>query len=79
MNKIKDQLIDIIETENLKSLFQPIVSIATQKIFSFEALIRGPSDSPLHNPFSLFKYAEQYDLSLKLEHACRKVSTYLTI
>ncbi len=24
--------------------------------------------------FSLFKYAEQYDLSLKLEHACRKVS-----
>jgi len=74
MRNLKEQLVDIIENEKLKSLFQPIVCIASQSIFSFEALIRGPSDSPLHNPFNLFNYAEQHDLSVSLEHACRKVS-----
>jgi len=74
MRNIKEQLVDIIENEQLKSLFQPIVSISSQSIFSFEALIRGPSDSLLHNPFNLFKYAEQHELALKLEHTCRKVS-----
>jgi len=74
MIKIKDELIDIIKNEKLKSLFQPIVSITTQRIFSFEALIRGPSDSVLHSPFNLFSYADQHSLSLELEHICRKVS-----
>jgi len=74
MEQIKEHLIDIIDNEKLVSLFQPIISIETQKIFSYEALIRGPSDSPLHNPFNLFNYADKYDLSLELELVCRKVS-----
>ncbi|MDC9729404.1 MAG: EAL and GGDEF domain-containing protein [Methyloprofundus sp.] len=74
MNTLKSELLDIIENEKLSSRFQPIISLASQTIFSFEALIRGPSASPLHNPFNLFAAAEQCDLSVQLEHACRHTS-----
>lgn len=40
----------------------------------YEALIRGPSDSPLHSPFNLFDTAERFDLSTKLEYICREVT-----
>ncbi|MDT8424941.1 MAG: bifunctional diguanylate cyclase/phosphodiesterase [Methyloprofundus sp.] len=74
MSELKNQLVAIIEEKRLTSLFQPIVSIAAQQIFSFEALIRGPSNSLFHNPISLFSYAEQFNLATELEHACRKAS-----
>jgi len=74
MSELKNQLVAIIEEKRLTSLFQPIVSIAAQQIFSFEALIRGPSNSIFHNPISLFSYAEQFSLATELEHACRKAS-----
>ena len=35
---------------DLHSLFQPIVSLSEQRIFGYEALSRGPSNSPLHAP-----------------------------
>lgn len=40
----------------------------------YEALIRGPSDSPLHSPFNLFTTAEKYNLSTKLEFLCREIT-----
>ena len=74
MPELKKQLVTIIEEKQLTSLFQPIVSLAAQQVFSFEALIRGPSNSIFHNPISLFSCAEQFDLAIELEHACRKAS-----
>ena len=46
----------------------------TGKIIGYEGLIRGPSDSPLHSPLSLFKAAGQCGLSLELEQLCRQVT-----
>jgi len=74
MNYLNEHLNDIIQNQKLTSLFQPIVSLAKREIFAYEALIRGPSDSPLHNPLNLFSTAERFKQSLALERVCRKTS-----
>lgn len=74
MQDLNGHLNDIIQHQKLTSLFQPIVSLSRKEIFAYEALIRGPSDSPLHNPLNLFSAAERFSQSLALERACRKTS-----
>jgi len=74
MHEIHQQLINIIENQLLTSLFQPIVSLGKKEIYAYEALIRGPSDSPLHNPLNLFSTAERYHETAAIEQACRKAS-----
>ncbi|MCY1349007.1 diguanylate cyclase (GGDEF) domain protein [compost metagenome] len=57
---------------DLYSLFQPIVSLAERRIVGYEALTRGPSNSPLHSPISLFGVARHAGRLSALELACRK-------
>lgn len=64
---------EIIEHSQLTALFQPIVNLGNGDIVGYEGLIRGPSDSPLHSPLSLFKSAAQHRLGAKLEYLCRRV------
>ncbi len=64
---------EIIERRLLSALFQPIVDLRSGGIAGYEGLIRGPSDSPLHSPLSLFKAAGQFQLGVKLELLCRRV------
>jgi EAL domain-containing protein (putative c-di-GMP-specific phosphodiesterase class I)/GGDEF domain-containing protein len=71
---LHDELIKILEDEKLTPYFQPIVSIPHKKIIGYEALIRGPSGSPLYTPFVLFTTADQYNLSSKLEYLSRDIS-----
>jgi EAL domain-containing protein (putative c-di-GMP-specific phosphodiesterase class I)/GGDEF domain-containing protein len=71
---LHEHLSDIINTEQLTSLFQPIYSTNNTEVYGFEALIRGPSDSPLHNPQALFDKALEYGLLSELELVCRKNS-----
>lgn len=73
-NGIFLQLIRIIEQRQLTPNFQPIISMSTGEIFAYEGLIRGPSNSPLHSPLSLFKAAGQFGLLLELERLCRQVT-----
>jgi len=68
------QLLKIIEQRRLTPNFQPIISMSTGEIFAYEGLIRGPSDSPLHSPLSLFKAAEQFGLLLEVELLCRQIT-----
>ncbi len=74
MRELQQHLTDIIEKQKLTALFQPIVSLGQKNIFAYEALIRGPSDSPLHNPLNLFSTAERFNQTLALEKACRRTS-----
>ncbi|HEU4775861.1 MAG TPA: GGDEF domain-containing protein [Telluria sp.] len=64
---------DIIAQRQLSALFQPIVQMQTGEIIAYEGLIRGPSDSPLHAPMNLFKVARANNLTVQVEHLCRKV------
>ncbi|MDP2901847.1 MAG: bifunctional diguanylate cyclase/phosphodiesterase [Methylovulum sp.] len=74
MSVLHDELVQILDSEKLTPLFQPIVSLMQKDIIGYEALIRSASDSPLHNPFVLFNTAERFGLSAKLEFSCQKIS-----
>jgi diguanylate cyclase (GGDEF)-like protein len=56
---------------DLHSLFQPIVSLSERRILGYEALTRGPSNSPLHSPVNLFGVARHAGRLSELELACR--------
>lgn len=67
-----DQLQKILETRSITSLYQPIVDKYSGEIFAYEALSRGPSDSPLHSPTQLFEQARKYNLLSEMESLCRE-------
>lgn len=71
---MRSSLVEIIKQENLTAFFQPIYLNDACKIYGYEALIRGPSDSPLHSPIALFDAAVEQDLLSELELVCRKIS-----
>lgn len=50
--------------------FQPILDLPGRGIFAYEALIRGPSNSPLHGPLALLKTAEMAGQLARLDLAC---------
>lgn len=47
--------------------FQPLIDIRGSRIFGYEALTRGPSDSPLHSPLVLFDVAAKFGRLIELE------------
>jgi diguanylate cyclase (GGDEF)-like protein len=65
-------LSSILTRGDLHSLFQPIVSLSDRRILGYEALTRGPSNSPLHSPLNLFAVARQAGRLSELELACRE-------
>ncbi|MCT8166719.1 MULTISPECIES: EAL domain-containing protein [unclassified Pseudomonas] len=62
----------ILAHRRIHSLFQPIVSLAGQRVIGYEALSRGPSNSPLHSPLNLFAIARQAGHLTELEAVCRE-------
>ncbi|MGY2460800.1 bifunctional diguanylate cyclase/phosphodiesterase [Vreelandella sulfidaeris] len=66
----------IIATEELHVLFQPIVDASQQAIYGYEALIRGPKSSPLHSPLRLFDVATQAGLLVELDLLCRRLAIH---
>lgn len=73
-NNPRLHLDEIIAEHKLSAHFQPIVDFRTRLIYGYEALIRGPSDSPLHSPIDLFDTAARYDRLIDLEVACLQVA-----
>ncbi|MBU3112305.1 GGDEF domain-containing protein [Clostridium lacusfryxellense] len=68
---MSDELRRIISNNNLRSVFQPIVSLQTGDVIGYEALTRGPVDSKYINPEILFDDAKTHDLLWDLEILCR--------
>jgi diguanylate cyclase (GGDEF)-like protein len=66
----KAVLQDIILGEGLSTVFQPIVHIETGEIFGYEALTRGPRQTPMESPATLFSVADEVDLTFELDRAC---------
>ncbi|MDP4529569.1 GGDEF domain-containing protein [Alkalimonas delamerensis] len=67
-------MLRILEHKLLAPLFQPIITLQSGDVLGYEALIRGPSDSPLHSPLLLFKTAQAFSLLEELELLCRELS-----
>jgi diguanylate cyclase (GGDEF)-like protein len=64
----------IIAQGAVHTLFQPIVSLAERRVLGYEALTRGPSNSPLHAPLNLFAVARQTRHLSELEVLCRRTA-----
>lgn len=64
----------IIAAEELHVLFQPIIDANQQAIYGYEALIRGPTTSPLHSPLRLFDVATQTGQLVELDLLCRRLA-----
>lgn len=62
----------ILAQGSLHSLFQPIICLSERRILGYEALSRGPSNSPLHSPVALFSVASHAGRLSELEIACRE-------
>lgn len=73
-DSVKDVFDDIICNRQLTSWFQPIVDLSKGEIIGYEALVRGPSDSPLHSPGNLFNAAMRLNRLTELETMCRDVN-----
>lgn len=72
-NVLLIQLKKIIEERQLSARFQPIIQMSDGLVLGYEGLIRGPSDSPLHSPIHLFQAAAEHNLSVTVEHLCRRI------
>lgn len=68
----RQALITILNRAAVTTLFQPIVSTLEERVVGFEALSRGPSNSPLHSPLTLFAAARHHGILTELEMLCRE-------
>jgi diguanylate cyclase (GGDEF)-like protein len=66
----KALLQDVILGDGLTPVYQPIVHIDSGDIFGFEALTRGPRQSTMESPATLFAIADEVDLTFELDRAC---------
>jgi EAL domain-containing protein (putative c-di-GMP-specific phosphodiesterase class I)/ActR/RegA family two-component response regulator len=61
---------DILTSDSLSTVFQPIVRLSSGEQLGFEALARYASESPLRDPQTLFKFAARKLRIADLELAC---------
>lgn len=71
---VKNELESILAQERIKSVYQPIVNCQAGTILGYEALSRGPDNSPLKSPAELFKAAGEFHMLAALEVMCRQKS-----
>jgi diguanylate cyclase (GGDEF)-like protein len=71
---LTQELVRLISGEIISTLLQPIVNIEKKTVFGYEALSRGPSDSPLHGAQLLFETAERSGLTSELEGLCLRTA-----
>jgi len=68
------ELDNIIQKKRIRTLFQPIFDLNSNKVFGYEALSRGPKYSPLHMPEDLFNMAREHQRLFALECVCRETA-----
>ena len=71
---LAEELDRLLESRLLFPHFQPLVDLERGDIYGYEALIRGPSDSPLAFPDRLFATARACGRLQELELCCRYLS-----
>lgn len=72
-HSVLQQLNIILKDRLLTARFQPIINMHDGSILGYEGLIRGPSNSRLHAPINLFKAAWEHNLTVPIEHLCRRI------
>ncbi len=70
LQRHKAALQDLILGDGLTSVYQPIVDLRSGDIFAYEALIRGPRNTAMESPVTLFGVADEVELTFELDRAC---------
>jgi diguanylate cyclase (GGDEF)-like protein len=65
------EFFNVIETANIRSVFQPIVSLTDCTVMGYEALSRGPEDSCMQSPEKLLNIAKECDKLWEIEELFR--------
>ncbi len=65
---------DLLLSENVTILYEPIVNLTTQEILGYEGLVRGPWDTDLHTPGALFHMGEETGQLFELDCLCRRIA-----
>ncbi|QSI78610.1 GGDEF domain-containing protein [Niveibacterium microcysteis] len=65
--ELRNELDRVIQIGDFATHFQPLVDLRTSTVFGYEALTRGPSDSPLHAPIALLEVAARFGRLVELE------------
>jgi EAL domain-containing protein (putative c-di-GMP-specific phosphodiesterase class I)/GGDEF domain-containing protein/CBS domain-containing protein len=60
----------ILESESIRTVFQPVISLIDGRILGYEALSRGPED--MESPDVLFSVAKKLNKLWELEYLCRR-------
>ncbi len=68
--KISEDIKNIITHEEVRTVFQPIVSVKDSEILAYEALTRGPKTSKYELPVVLFSAADAHGYAEELEWLC---------
>ena len=66
-----DEFMEILQDGDIKTVFQPIISLRNGELLGYEALSRGPANSVFNNPEKLFDFARLYGRLWELELLCR--------
>lgn len=61
----------IIREGDITTLFQPVVNLATRTVIGYEALSRGPRNTPLEMPRALFDCSGRLGATGELDRVCR--------
>ena len=67
----RQKLFELVLEGRIRSVYEPIVDVATRTVFGYEALARGPEGSEFHSPAALFKSASEEDFIFQLDRLCR--------
>ncbi len=65
---------DLLLSEDVTILYEPIMNLTTREIRGYEGLARGPWDTELHTPGALFQMAEETGLLFELDCLCRRLA-----
>lgn len=63
-------LAELLGLRKITTLYQPIVDLREGRVHGYEALSRGPSDSPLHSPLAMLRAADHFGLESETERLC---------
>ena len=66
------ELQEVLLTDQLTTVFQPIVELRRRRVLGYEALSRGPAGSVYQMPLRLFEMAAEADLVFELDRKCRR-------
>ncbi len=71
--EISLHLIELMHTKNFETHFQPMINTKNKDIYAYEALARGPENSPLRSPEALFKVASYNNIEMQLDTILRRI------